>query len=324
MGLLNTVLLVYFAVVVRTGQMLDFECYPNSTLKVENPGNYSSVFASNSAQICTTTWTQGKTHVYVNNCRIGDDILLSFSNLDAGINYVFTGSAIFKVNCAQIPDSGVNKTVNNIADIGFGKNHSVHQSFSITSTLSENLTTMTAPSELYVGTLLFWIIESEIGDFDMRPEECWAYAGMAVLDNVTKKYLINDGCTLDEGLVREFQWHDSANGSMVWAVFFTFKFFGSDYVTLQCKVRVCPRPSDACIINCDGRKKRRRADNSDDEPAGGITRDQADDIDNSGTYRLTTTKVRVIDAPYTLMSESASIESECIWLVLVWLVLKIL
>lgn len=230
---------------------LTYACYPNTTIKVENPGDFTHVFANNSQRICDTTWTTGKDLVYIDNCDMDDKILVHFSYLDgAAYVHVIGGDQSHSsyINCAQIPSSGEFRTINisidvSVQELKMTTYPPLDPEFELNSGIYtfDPLNGYQLASEALVGTPLFWIMKSTSNKYRIRPEECWAYAGKNVFNNVPSKLLYFKGCTRDESLLTNFMMLVSSKHLYYrQALLYSFKFYGSDYVTMRCKVRVCP------------------------------------------------------------------------------------
>ncbi|XP_053372757.1 uncharacterized protein LOC123560484 [Mercenaria mercenaria] len=245
-------------------------CYPDSTLKVENPGAFTSVFANNSQTICNTTWTPDKTVVYIDGCRMDDSIFVCFSYNNPNLNKVIGGTTmeVYSINCAEIPASGVFKTISDGFHVQVNQeNSSEYMSLEpdhvITSGIYMDYAGTILVTEAYVSSVYFWVMKSSIRKNRIRPYECWAYAGKNISDTVPKRLIYEKGCTVDGQLVGDFYGYTPhSNSYNTRAIFTVFKFYGYDYVTFECTVRVCPlidgqHGISFCNSNvCDTRKKR--------------------------------------------------------------------
>ncbi|XP_060592379.1 uncharacterized protein LOC132747084 [Ruditapes philippinarum] len=246
---------------------LKFECYPNNTVKVENPGNFTYVHANNSVTVCSTTWSAGNGSVYIDGCRKDDDIIVFFSNLESDFLNVLGGKEreAYAIDCKEIPLIGVNFTVTNGVHVELGElEQTTYANFdpelNITSGIYIDALGISTIDVVETGTPLFWLIKIKTDNYRIRPDNCWAYAGKNIIDTVPKKKVYSKGCTTDDQLVSTFyKIGTGAEGRR--ALIHTFKFYGSDYVTFVCQVRVCPinsmQLSFCDSLECDtGRKKR--------------------------------------------------------------------
>ncbi|XP_060575386.1 uncharacterized protein LOC132732876 [Ruditapes philippinarum] len=125
-----------------------------------------------------------------------------------------------------------------------------------------------------------------------------------------KGLLITEGCTHNDELVEDFMNISSSKESMIMAIFYSFQFISSDYVTLNCKILICARPSTACDIDCSNKRRRRQSTHDN--------WNQADDNKGGNSYRIINSQIRVTN------SSAITFGSANIWSVFAWLVLRIL
>lgn len=260
------------AVTTAPTKTLKFECYPNNTVKVENPGNFTYVHANNSVTVCSTTWSAGNGSVYIDGCRKDDDIIVFFSNLESDSFNVLGGKEreAYAIDCKEIPLTGVDFTISNGVHVELGElEQTTYTNFdpeiNITSGIYIDALGLNTLEEVETGTPLFWLIRIKTENYRVRPDTCWAYAGKNIIDTVPKKKVYSNGCTVDDQLVGTFYKIGSgAEGRR--ALIQTFKFYGSDYVTFVCHVRVCPiniiQLSFCDSLECDTERRKRKTHQS--------------------------------------------------------------
>lgn len=229
-----------FGTAEATPGNLTYECFPNNTLLVLNPRNYTTVFANNSKTVCRAVWTDAsKRLARISDCVMDINILVFFSYLSQSSSHVIGGtvSDVYTVNCVNIPKNGVIHNVSVSAKIGFSiQNSTEYPSFLITSKMYADSFGTKEVNETLVGTGIYWILEPSISSYKIRPEECWAYAGKEINSVVAKKQLIMNGCVVDDTLMGNFVLF---SGLKQRAHVYAFRFINSEYVTMWCSLRIC-------------------------------------------------------------------------------------
>ncbi|XP_052802994.1 uncharacterized protein LOC128233381 [Mya arenaria] len=292
-----------------------WRCFPNDTIVVENPGGSTRVFTNNDSKKCTADWVPNKLAAIITGCEKDNVVEVTFFTHDFTSPDVYGGpnALTYSFKCKEISESGEFHTISvslQANDLVIEKR--IYPTFAVRSKMFLDDTEEDIAETVPAGTPIWWTIET-IPTFVMKPEHCWAYGGQEVLDDVPKVQLIQNGCTIDSSLCSNFMWNTANNGSKINAALIGFRFYGSDYITLQCSMRMCPSDtSNFCDWNCSSTKRKRSY----------LT--ESDGSETKSETRSVLYSLRITDNDLIFSSEATHLETECVWLFLVWLCTRFL
>ncbi|KAL3862263.1 hypothetical protein ACJMK2_008245 [Sinanodonta woodiana] len=252
---------------VSSASSIEHKCFPDGRLEMVNPDplKYLSAFAENGNSLCKAEWVDNSTRqrLKIQNCGKNTDIRVVFSTREE-TNFIYGGktSKLFTIKCNDIW-AQVYKTVRvQLTPIEFTIFQAgVTPSFTLTSRIYAAHDLLFLATNASIGQTLYWVLRGP-EQYNLLPLTCTVYPGTDIAEAYTRYILVSSGCSLDTSLLSNFQAigqelgkHDHHSDALL-ASLYVFRFHSNPFITIECKVLVCPRGQIACSYTCPVRRRR--------------------------------------------------------------------
>ncbi|KAK3609617.1 hypothetical protein CHS0354_038620 [Potamilus streckersoni] len=244
----------------------DFRCFLDGRIEIiiEKNRGYVKAMARNSYGLCPIEFQSPYRMLLIQDCGFDDNITVILSSRNDTLDDVIGGKKIssFSIRCNEVNESGLlgtalfrvtpelQTTKMSILDPILEK---------VMCFLFTDYTMSTYADKVVIGSHIVWVLSVTRGI--IYPTSCTAYEGREVDLKKPNRKIIQDGCSMDDELVGDF---NNSEVNRVMASFYAFRFIHSPYITVACDVRVCPENSLKCDFLCQkGEKKKRYAELDD-------------------------------------------------------------